>query len=150
MKKVRLVCVGKIKEKFIADGVEHYAKRLKRFCDFSVEEVPDYPDDENAVAKESALLIKKLGGFVILFDLGGEIITSEKFSAIFENAYARGDDTVSLVIGGSRGVSDDIKRIADKRIAFGKVTYPHRLMRLIAAEQIYRAFTISANLPYHK
>ena len=150
MKKVKLICAGKIKEKFLIEGIEHYKKRLTRFCDFSVEEVPDYPDDESAVAKESAAIGKKLGGYIILFDIGGENVSSEKFSEIIDRAYASGNDTVSLIIGGSRGVSDDIKRIADKRISFGKVTYPHRLMRLIATEQIYRAFTIINNLPYHK
>ena len=150
MKKVKLVCAGKIKEKFIVDGIEHYAKRLSRFCDFVVDEVPDYPDDENAVAKESAAISKKLGGYVILFDIKGENVSSEKFAEILDRAYLSGNDTVSLIIGGSRGVSEEIFRAADKKISFGKVTYPHRLMRLIATEQIYRAFTITAGMPYHK
>ena len=150
MKKVKLVCAGKIKEKFIVDGIEHYAKRLSRFCDFFVDEVPDYPDDENAVAKESAAISKKLGGYVILFDIKGENVSSEKFAEILDRAYLSGNDTVSLIIGGSRGVSEEIFRAADKKISFGKVTYPHRLMRLIATEQIYRAFTITAGMPYHK
>lgn len=150
MKKIKLICAGKVKEKFISDGVEHYAKRLSRFCDFRVEEVPDFPDDENAVIKESAAISKKLDGYVILFDIGGENVSSEKFSEIIDKAYSGGNDTVSLVIGGSRGVSEEIKRVADKRVSFGKVTYPHRLMRLIATEQIYRAFTITAGMPYHK
>ncbi len=150
MKKVRLVCAGKIKEKFIADGIEHYAKRLSRFCDFRVEEVPDFPDDETAIEKESAALNKKISGYAILFDINGENVSSEKLSEIIDKAYADGNDTVSFIIGGSRGVSDEMKRSANKKVSFGKVTFPHRLMRLIATEQIYRAFTITGGLPYHK
>ena len=150
MKKVKLICAGKIKEKFIVDGIEHYAKRLSRFCDFCVEEVSDYPDDENAAEKESEALKKKLGGYVVLFDIGGEALSSEKFAEVIDRAYSAGNDTVTFIIGGSHGVTDELKAAANKKISFGRVTYPHRLMRLIATEQIYRAFTILGGMPYHK
>lgn len=150
MKKIKLVCAGKIKEKFITDGIEHYAKRLSRFCDFCVEEVADYPDDENAAAKESEAIKKKLSGYTVLFDIGGETVSSEKFAEIIDRAYLAGNDTVTFIIGGSHGVSNELKTAANKNVSFGRVTYPHRLMRLIATEQIYRAFTILSGMPYHK
>ena len=109
MKKVNLVCVGRIKEKFLADGIAEYAKRLTRFCDFTVTEL----------------------------------------SAAMENAYLRTPE-ITFVIGGSEGFDDRVRGKADLRISFGRVTFPHQLMRLILTEQIYRAFNIAAGTPYHK
>ena len=148
MRKVNIVCVGKIKEKYLTQGIEEYAKRLSRFCSFTVTELPDECGD-CAVKKESEAIVKKLKGFVIICDLGGKQVTSPELAQIMEKAYLTAPE-VTFVIGGSEGFDDSVRAKASERIAFGKVTYPHQLMRLILSEQIYRAFNILENTPYHK
>ena len=151
MKTVNVTCVGKLKEKFFADAVSEYGKRLNKFCKLEITELDDFSHTD-AAKKESDEIEKtfKAGEYLILADVGGELITSEGLSEIMENAYLSGKSTVRFIIGGSCGVDGRIKKAADKRISFGRVTYPHQLMRVILLEQIYRAFTISANMPYHK
>ena len=149
MRKLELLCVGKIKESYYRDGIAEYLKRLGRFCDASVVEIPDLADDEGAAEKESKALLSRMDGFVILSDLRGKLLTSEELAATLERGYLRAPK-VQFVIGGSRGVTDEVRARADAVVAFGRMTFPHRLMRLIAAEQLYRAFTISENVQYHK
>ncbi|MBR2970736.1 MAG: 23S rRNA (pseudouridine(1915)-N(3))-methyltransferase RlmH [Clostridia bacterium] len=146
MKKIRLVVVGKLKEKFFADACAEYLKRLSRFADVSVVEIKDRPD---GIALESSDVLDAVKGYIALADLGGESMTSEQFSAFLMGAL-ESNDTVSFVIGGSCGVDGRVKAKANKKICFGKMTYPHMLMRVILLEQIYRAFTIKEGLPYHK
>lgn len=150
-KKVNIICVGKLKEQFLKDGISEYAKRLSRFCDFSILELADYSDSALSVEKESALILSKLSGaYNILTDLDGEQVSLTRLADILDKAYLNGYDTVNFIIGGSNGVNASVKSAADKQIAFGKITYPHQLMRLILSEQIYRAFNILNNTPYHK
>lgn len=146
MKKIKLVVVGKLKERFYADACNEYLKRLSRFADVSVVEIKDRADD---VAAESSDVLAALSGYVVLFDIHGESPTSEQFSSLVCSSLER-FDALTFVIGGSCGVDERVKNRADKRISFGSVTYPHMLMRVIALEQIYRAFTIKEGLPYHK
>ena len=149
MRKLELLCVGKIKESYYRDGIAEYLKRLGRFCDASVVEIPDLADDVGAAEKESKALLSRMDGFVILSDLRGKLLTSEELAATLERGYLRAPK-VQFVIGGSRGVTDEVRARADAVVAFGRMTFPHRLMRFIAAEQLYRAFTISENVQYHK
>lgn len=149
MRKLELLCVGKIKESYYRDGIAEYLKRLGRFCDASVVEISDLADDVGAAEKESKALLSRMDGFVILSDLRGKLLTSEELAATLERGYLRAPK-VQFVIGGSRGVTDEVRARADAVVAFGRMTFPHRLMRLIAAEQLYRAFTISENVQYHK
>ena len=146
MKKVNLVCVGKIKEKYLRDGIEEYAKRLSRFCSFSIIELPDIPGE---IKKESDAILSKLKGFVIICDIGGKLVTSPELSISMEKAYLTNSD-VTFVIGGSDGFDDRVRAAANLSISFGRVTFPHQLMRLMLSEQIYRAFNITENTPYHK
>lgn len=150
MKKIELLCVGKLKEKYFSDAVSEYQKRLSRYCSFSVTEIPDAGDGPDSVQKESALILQKSDGFKILLDLTGAGVTSEDFAKTVDNAFTRGAEKVVVMIGGSRGVSEAVKKSADKVYSFGAVTYPHQLMRVIAAEQIYRAMCILSGTPYHK
>ncbi len=149
MKKTEIVCVGKIKENFIKEGIAEYAKRIERYARFSVTELPDCAVPSQAVETESSALLSKLDGFVILLDLRGREISSEELSAEMDRAFLS-CTKIQFVIGGSTGVNDAVRKRADVIIRFGKVTYPHMLMRLILTEQIYRALSISAGLPYHK
>ncbi len=146
MRKIKLIVVGKLKEKFFIEACDEYLKRLSRFAEVTVCEIKDRPD---GTAVESSDILQALKGYVILADIGGESKSSEEFSAFLDSVFNR-CDTVSFVIGGSCGVDQRVKDRADKKISFGKMTYPHMLMRVIALEQIYRAFTIKEGLPYHK
>ena len=150
MKKIDLLCVGKIKEPFYRAALEEYSKRLSRYCSFSVTEIPDAGDSIVSVITESAALSGKIGGYTVLLDRTGASVTSEDFARALDAAFTRGFEKVHVIIGGSRGVSDGIKNAADKVYNFGAVTYPHQLMRVIAAEQIYRAMCILNGAPYHK
>lgn len=151
MKQVTLACVGKLKEKYFSDAVDEYAKRLSRFCKFTAVEVADvpYPD---GVKRESDALEKTFrpGEYRILADIGGELVDSEGLAKIVDGAFAAGKSGVKFIIGGSNGVDERIKGAVDRRISFGRMTYPHQLMRVVLVEQIYRAFTIIEGLPYHK
>ena len=149
MKKIQLICVGKIKEKFYAEAIAEYSKRLGKFCDFSIKELPDYADGADGVRRESMSIEGELSGYSILTDIKGELITSEDFADIFDRAFIS-SPKVQIIIGGSAGVTDELRKRADKRVSFGRMTFPHQLMRVIAAEQVYRAMTISARTPYHK
>ena len=150
MKGVCITCVGKLKEKFFSDAAAEYTKRLSRFCKLTVTEVDDCADNE--VKRESDAIEKtfKGGEYRILCDIGGELVSSEELSHVMDCAYLSGKQNVRFIIGGSCGVDSRIKSQADKKISFGRVTYPHQLMRVILLEQIYRAFTISEKMPYHK
>lgn len=148
MKKVNLVCVGKIKEKYLRDGIEEYAKRLSRFCSFNIVELPDIAG-ENEVKKESDAILSKLKGFVIVCDIGGKLLSSPELSSAMDKAYLTNSD-ITFVIGGSEGFDERVRKEANLSVSFGRVTFPHQLMRLMLTEQIYRAFNISENTPYHK
>lgn len=146
MKKIKLIVVGKLKEKFFSEACDEYLKRLSRFAEVSVCEIKDRPE---GISAESSDILQALKGYVILADINGEGKSSEEFSALIDSIFNR-NDTISFIIGGSCGVDQRVKDKADKKISFGKMTYPHMLMRVIALEQIYRAFTIKEGLPYHK
>lgn len=151
MKNVALTCVGKMKEKYFADAAAEYVKRLGKFCKAETDERPDFASPD-AVKRESDEILAtfKSGEYRILCDIGGELVSSEGLAEIMERAYSGGKSTVRFIIGGSSGVDERVRAAVDKRISFGRATYPHRLMRVILLEQIYRAFTISSGLPYHK
>ncbi len=149
MKKLELLCVGKIKEDWLTRGIDEYLKRLGRYCSASVRELPDRPDDGRAAERESEELLSAMNGYVILADIGGKPPTSGQLAQAIDPADLTADK-VQFVIGGSRGVTEEVKKPADLAVSFGRVTYPHRLMRLIAAEQLYRVFTITAGTAYHK
>ncbi len=149
MKKLELLCVGKIKEDYLTAGIAEYIKRLGKFCDVTVTELPDCRDDGRAAATESAAILSRMDGFKILTDLRGKVASSEEFASLIDGAYLH-SPKVQVIIGGSRGVTDEVRRAADAVVSFGRMTFPHKLMRLIVAEQVYRAFTITGGTAYHK
>lgn len=155
--KINIVCVGKIKEKFFADAIAEYAKRISRFADLKIIEVSEFPskgktdgDIKQSLEKESAKILENVRGYVILTAIEGENTDSIGISRLMSAKMTEGVSEISFIIGGSDGVSQDVKARADYKLSFGKNTYPHQLMRVILCEQIYRAFTIMNNLPYHK
>lgn len=151
MKNIHVTCVGKLKEKFFTEAANEYIKRASKYCKITVTELPD-TDAPDGVKRESDLILAtfKQGEYRVLCDIGGELVSSEQFADCIDKAFVGGYGVVRFIIGGSCGVDDRVRAAADKRISFGRVTYPHRLMRVILLEQIYRGLSISAGLPYHK
>ena len=142
MVSIRIVCVGNLKEKYWKDAMAEYGKRLSRFCNFEVVETP-----ESEPEKEKTAIIKNLQGYVFSLCVEGKQQTSEEFAAFNET---HSDVGITYIIGSSYGLSDEVKNACDVRLSFSKMTLPHRLMRVILSEQLYRACTIEAQTGYHK
>ena len=157
MVKVKIVAVGKVKEKYFLDGINEYAKRLKRFCQFSIVEVAEENYDkaqgkmlEVIKEKEAERILPNLKGFIFAMAIEGEKFSSENFAKKIKNLTDDGVGEITFVIGGSYGLSDKVKKRADKLISFSDMTFPHTLFRLMLCEQIYRAYTINEGTAYHK
>ncbi len=156
--KIKIVCVGKLKEKYLKDGIDEYVKRISRFTKVEIKELPDekIPDNPSsaqctAVLKsESEKIEKHLEGYIISLCVEGENLSSEKLAEKLANIQLNGNSTITFVIGGSLGIDDKIKKTSHFKLSFSKMTFPHQLMRLILTEQIYRAFKINNNENYHK
>lgn len=158
--KIKLVTVGKLKEKYLKDGISEYTKRLNRFTKFDIIELPDektldkasYLENQQILDKEGTRILSKLADkeFVIALAIEGQQFPSEKFSKILSDITIRGISDITFVIGGSLGLSTAVKKRANLLMSFGKLTLPHQLMRLVLVEQIYRAFMIQQGSPYHK
>lgn len=151
---INIICIGKIKESFYRDAVAEYAKRLTRFCKFNIVELAESRLEGNDINKvklnEGKSILSKLKGYVIILDLGGNMLSSPDLAEKIDSLQSSGVSQISFVIGGSYGLSDEVKQKADFSLCFGKMTYPHQLMRVILSEQIYRAFMINSNSEYHK
>lgn len=151
--KINIVAVGKIKEKFYVDAISEYAKRLSRFCDFKVIEVNEATNYKNLNEKseiEGKSLLAHVTGFIVALDGKGKMLSSEEFAEFIQGKMIDGISEISFVIGGSNGLSLDVKEMANFVMSFGKITFPHQLFRVVLSEQVYRAFTIINKMPYHK
>ena len=158
--KIKIVCVGKLKEKYLADGISEYCKRISRFAKVEIteladEKIPDNPSDaicQKILNTEGEKILSKLGKdeYIIALCVEGKLMSSEELAEKIASVTLMGNNTVTFVIGGSLGLSDSVKQRADYKLSFSKMTFPHQLMRLILTEQIYRAFKINANEQYHK
>lgn len=145
MLKMHLVVVGKIKESFYREAVKEYLKRLTRFADVDVKELP-----ERATLKdESADILRALRGYIIALAIEGSKLSSEQLAGKIAGLVAAGKE-ISFVIGSSYGLDDAVKKRADMLLSFSDMTFPHQLMRVILCEQVYRAFMINAGSEYHK
>ena len=158
--KIKIVTVGKLKEKYLKDGIAEYSKRLSRFANLEMIELADEKTPDRASNSENQKILELEGtrilskiadrDFVIVLAIEGKTLSSEKFSKQLEQAPINGFSTLTFVIGGSLGLSPQVKKRANLSISFGRLTLPHQLMRLVLVEQIYRAFTIQQGSPYHK
>lgn len=151
--KINIVAVGKIKDDFLKAAVEEYKKRISRFAEISVIELPEAPPSKTEaeqIAFESSEIFPKLKGVIIATDIDGKQLSSKDFSSFIESKCVSGESEFTFVIGGSYGLDDKIKNSAALRLSFSKMTFPHQLFRVMLCEQIYRALTIKNNLPYHK
>lgn len=145
MQKIHLVVVGKIKEAFYRSAMEEYLKRMTRFADVDVRELP-----EKASLKEEGVdILRALKGYVIVLAVEGKKISSEKLAERIKGLCDGGKE-ITFVIGSSCGLCDEVKQRADFLLSFSDMTFPHQLMRVILVEQIYRAFMINAGSEYHK
>ncbi len=153
---VNLICVGKIKEKYIKNGIDEFLKRMNLYAKVKVIELKEDGNDSNrnqSLEKESGEIIKameKNKGYNILLDIGGKNLSSEDMSKEIERLTVTGTSTINFIIGGSYGVSEEVRKSSQMRLSFSKMTFPHQLMRLILMEQIYRWFSIFNNSKYHK
>ena len=158
--KIKLVTVGKLKEKYLKDGIAEYSKRISRFAavemiELADEKTPDRASDsenEKILDLEGNRILSKIGDreFVVVLAIEGKTLSSEEFSKQLEQASINGYSTLTFVIGGSLGLSPQVKNRANLSLSFGRLTLPHQLMRIVLVEQIYRAFTIQQGSPYHK
>lgn len=158
--KITVVAVGKLKEKYLKEGINEYSKRLSRFCELQVIEVDDEqaPDNlsvsqEKQVKKrEAERIMKKVKeeSTLIVLDLKGKKLNSEEFSDKLNSFFISGKSHLTFVIGGSLGLDEELIQKADFRLCLSNMTFPHQLARLILLEQIFRAFKILNNETYHK
>ena len=151
--KINLIAIGKVKESYIVEGVKEYMKRISRFAEFNLIELPDAPQGkipEEQSDIEGKRLLEKAKGVIIILDGKGKNLSSEGLSSYLDKKCTEGNGEFSFLIGGSHGHSAETKSKADLLLSFGAMTFPHQLFRLMLTEQIYRSLTINANLPYHK
>ena len=157
---IKIVCEGKLKEKYFKDGIAEYVKRMSRFAKVKIVQVPDEKAPEKLSPAEMEQ-VKEIEGkrildkikdkeYVYVTAIKGKERTSEAFAKELSNLTTYGHSDITFVIGGSLGTSDAVNKRADDLISFGKFTMPHQLMRLVLIEQIYRAFMINSGSPYHK
>lgn len=159
MIKINIIAVGKLKEKYLKDAVEEYTKRINAYAKINIIEVneckcPDNPSPSQiaqVLQKEGQDIISKIpkGSLVIPMCIEGEQLTSEAFSKKLES-FSLEYSQITFVIGGSFGLTDEVKALGKIKLSFSKMTFPHQLMRVILLEQIYRALSISNNSKYHK
>ena len=157
---IRIISCGRIKEKWMRDGLAEYVKRISAYDKLEVLEVEDEKTPDNNSAAENEIVKDKEGkrilklikeeDYVILLDLAGKTMDSEKLASFVEQLYVKGKSRIDFVIGGSLGVSKELINRADFRWKLSDNTFPHQLCRIIVAEQIYRAFRIMHHEPYHK
>ncbi len=160
MIKIDIICIGSLKEKFLKDGCDEYLKRLKSFAKVNIVELSEYRCSQNpssneilqVIEKEGEKIIAKIpkGSYVIPMCIEGEMLSSEDFSKKIQNVAVSGNGSITFIIGGSFGLSDEVKKLGNYKLSFGKLTLPHQLMRVVLLEQIYRAFSIANHTKYHK
>ena len=150
---IKLITVGKIKEKYLKDAILEYTKRISKYTKLEIIELPDYDYDNKQIVleKEKDNIIKHINprDYVITMQIEGKNISSEDFADKIDKVFVTNPNIV-FIIGGSYGLHDDIKKISNFSLSFSKMTFPHQLFRVLLLEQIYRAYKIINNESYHK
>lgn len=159
MVNIKLICVGEIKENFLSDAIKEYLKRLSRYCKINVIEVKDEAsspkaskkEEEQVLVNEGKRVIKQLKDqdYLVLIDLHGKEYDSLSLAGNFQKIISQ-HSSIALVIGGSLGLSDELRSLSKERWCLSKLTFPHQLTRVIVLEQLYRIFKINNNEIYHK
>jgi 23S rRNA (pseudouridine1915-N3)-methyltransferase len=157
--KIRVIAVGKIKEKYLVEGIKEYSKRISRYCKLELIEVSDEKapeslsekDEENVKNKEGERILNKISDeYVIALAIEGKKVNSIELSEMINRIFSYESSDITFVIGGSLGLSKDVLNRANTKLSFSDMTFPHQLMKLILLEQVYRTFRIINNEPYHK
>lgn len=150
---IKIICVGKIKESFYREAVQEYVKRLSKYTRIEIQEVADDGslEPQTQIQRESERVMKQIQtkDYVILMDIGGRELSSSFFAKELDQTFLI-NSNITFVIGGSYGLNDAVKKRANTRISFSKMTFPHQLFRVILLEQIYRAYKIINHETYHK
>lgn len=150
---IKIVCVGKIKEKFFREAIVEYQKRLTRYAKVEIIELNDFDFDNKDIVlekeKENILKVLSDKDYIITLEIEGKQMTSLEFSRKIENIFLE-NSNITFIIGGSYGLHSDIKKRSNLSLSFSSFTFPHQLFRIILMEQIYRAFKIQKNESYHK
>lgn len=160
MLSINIICVGKIKENYLKDAISEYSKRLSKYCNLNIIELPDEKlpsqlsqkniDEVKNIEGNKILAHIKKDSYTICLDLKGKQFSSEEFSAKIDSIALNFNSSINFIIGGSLGLSKDVLEKANEKICFSKMTFPHQLIRVFLLEQIYRAFKINNNETYHK
>ena len=158
--KITVLAVGKLKEGYFREAVAEYRKRLSRFCEMTVTEVPDEPAPDRASEAQCRQIMEREGerllkasnpkAYHIVLAVDGKRRSSEAFAEELDRLTSSGVSSIEFFIGGSLGLSEAVLRAADLKLSFSDMTFPHQLMRVILLEQVYRAFKINHNETYHK
>ncbi len=157
---ITVISVGKLKEKYLKLGIEEFSKRLSKYCKLDMIELDDEKCPENLSDKDMEIVKTKEGNkilskiknnsYVIALAIDGKNLSSEELADTISKLAVRGNSHITFIIGGSLGLSDEVLKRADYKLSFSKMTFPHQMMKLILLEQVYRAFRINNNEPYHK
>lgn len=159
MLNISIICIGKIKENYLKDAINEYSKRLSKFCNLKITELPDeklpskindsiISEIKNKECDKIIDTIKK-DSYVICLDLKGKEYSSEDFSKKIENIALNFNSSITFIIGGTLGLNEKVLSLANEKICFSKMTFPHQLIRVFLLEQLFRAFKISNNETYH-
>lgn len=157
---INIVCIGKIKENFFKDAINEYSKRLSKYCNLTItelsdEKIPSKVNDKiidnikNIEGKKILEHLKK-DSYIICLDLHGKQLSSEEFSSKIDSIALNYNSSITFIIGGTLGISNEVLNIANEKICFSKMTFPHQLIRLFLLEQIFRSFKISNGETYHR
>lgn len=148
---IKIICVGKIKEKFYDEAIKEYLKRLSKYTKIEIIEVPDQNNSDKILELEKELILSKLNpkDYIITLEIEGEELTSVELSKKLNNTLIE-NSNITFIIGGSYGLHQDIKNKSNFKLSFSKLTFPHQLFRVILLEQIYRSYKILNNETYHK
>ena len=156
MLKINIISIGKVKDKYISNGIDEFSKRLSKYVNFNIVELAEEDDNKGiniAISKESNrimdLINKKNNVYNVLLDIHGEMVSSVTMARKIEEVSLKHSE-INFIIGGSNGVNEELKSYVDYKISFSLFTFPHQLMKLILSEQIYRWVSINKNIKYHK
>ena len=158
--KITIVCAGKIKEKYLSAGIAEFLKRLKPYAQVEIREIheekmpedPSPAEKELTLAREGEKLLKLVpdGSYLYVLDVYGKLKSSEQLAKEIADLGLRGRSSITFLIGGAFGLSEEVRARADERISFSPMTFTHQMVRLLLVEQIYRAYQIDAGTRYHK
>ena len=150
---IKIICVGKIKETYIREAIDEYKKRLSKYTNLEIIELQDegLTDIKTSLKKESEKIVKYINSkdYIITLEIEGQQLTSLELARKLDNILSI-NSNITFIIGGSYGLSEEIKKLSNYKLSFSKMTFPHQLFRVILLEQIYRSFKINNNESYHK